>query len=885
MSDPKDAEVIPDDHPIEEARHVDHEPGKAEDQPAADNAKQAIARPEEHVPNVVIALPLNQRPVFPSMMLPLVIPAGRLSDAVRHAIGHMHGYVGFFLTHEALDNGATFKIEDLHRFGCVARVMKHQEVDSGSLQVFAQVVSRFRFTKIESLEPVVLVRGEAIRTPVDSSDPEVRACAMAIVTALKELVQHNPVFGDEIKLVLSNFNNIDGPGRLADIAASLTTAKREELQAILETVPILPRMEKVLVLLAKEAQLTQIKAKIQHQIEEKVSENQRKFFLNEQLKTIKEELGVETDEKALDLKRFKDVLETKGSHLTDECRQVIDTELRKLSLLDPQAAEYAVVRSRLEWLTEMPWGTFSEDNLDLASLRGGLDRDHFGLDDVKKRIVEFCAVRRLKADRGGGIIALVGPPGTGKTSVGQSIARNLGRKFFRFSLGGMRDEAEIKGHRRTYIGALPGKLVQALRRCGTMNPVIMLDEIDKLAVGMQGDPASALLEVLDPEQNKDFLDHYLDVRVDLSQVLFICTGNDLGSIPEPLRDRMEIIRLAGYVEAEKLVIARDYLVPKQKKAHGLSNADLALSKSALATLIRDYAREAGVRHLEQLIATVCRKVATAKAESLPDPVPSGTRNGSAKHADKDGAKDASNGHRKANDRPRSDAKAKLPTFVRRAIGPSDLTEFLGKPLMRDDELINAPVPGVVTGLAWTSMGGATLEIEAVCINGEKGGLTLTGQLGDVMKESASLARSYLMSHASEVGLPAGWFDKHHVHLHVPAGATPKDGPSAGITMACALLSLALGKATRRKLGMTGELTLTGRVYPIGGVREKLVAAKRSGLTRVLLPQANERDYDELPPLVKEGIAVTFVGHLDDVLEHSGLISSATARGRDARERR
>jgi ATP-dependent Lon protease len=823
VSDPKDVEILPDDHPMDGS-----EPSTRQGDGTA-----AIARPEEHLPSTVIALPLNQRPVFPTMMLPLVIPAGRLSDAVRHAIANRHGFVGFFLTKTALDNGSTYKVEDLQPFGCVARVMKHQEVDGGNIQVFAQVLSRFRFHRVEQTEPLVLVHGEAVRTQVDASDPQVRACAMAIVTALKDLVQHNPVFSDEIKLVLSNFNNIDGPGRLADVAASLTTAKREELQAVLETVPILPRMEKVLVLLAKEAQLTQIKAKIAHQIEEKVSENQRKFFLNEQLKAIKQELGVETDEKALDLKRFRDVLEKKGPVLTDEIKSVMEEELRKLSLLDPAGSEYGVVRARLEWLTELPWGTYSQDNLDLPELRKGLDRDHFGLDDVKTRIVEFCAVRRLKEDRGGGIIALVGPPGTGKTSIGQSIARNLGRKFYRFSLGGMRDEAEIRGHRRTYIGALPGKMVQALRRCGTMNPVIMLDEVDKLSHGIQGDPAAALLEVLDPEQNKDFLDHYLDVRVDLSQVLFVCTGNDLATIPEPLRDRMEIIRLAGYVEVEKQAIARDYLVPKQKHAHGLTSSDVFFTKGSLGTLIRDYAREAGVRHLEQLIATVCRKIATAKAGEI------------------------GNGHSKA--------------FARRSIAAPDLVGYLGKPLMRDDALITHPVPGVVTGLAWTALGGATLEVEAVATVQEKGGLTLSGQLGDVMKESAGLARSYLMSHARELGLASNWFDQHHVHLHVPAGATPKDGPSAGVTMATALLSLALDRPTKRRLGMTGELTLTGRVYPIGGVREKLVAAKRSGLTHVLLPKANERDYDELPELVKDGVDVTFVEHVDEVLRHSGLV--------------
>ena len=843
----------------------------------AKTGQAGLTRPEDLLPNVVVALPLNQRPVFPTMNLPLVIPAGRLADAVRQAISVHGGHLAFFLTRAVLEDGAAYTAADLYPMGSIAKVVKHHDTDGGGLQVFAQVIARFRADDVAEAAPVLLLRGAAVRPTIDAADPQVRAYAMAIVTALKDLVQHNPVFGDEIKVVLANFNHIDGPGRLADVAAALTTAKREELQTVLETVEILPRMEKVLQLLAKETELSQLKTRIAHQIEEKVTEGQRKFFLNEQLKTIKEELGLESDDKSLDLKRFRAVLEKKEKILTAEVKQVITEELKKLSLLEAASSEYGVVRARLEWLCELPWGVLSNDRLDLAVLRQGLDRDHFGLEEIKNRIVEFCAVRRLKSDRGGGIIALVGPPGTGKTSIGQSVARNLGRKFFRFSLGGMRDEAEIKGHRRTYVGALPGKLVQALRRCGTMNPVIMLDEIDKLAVGLQGDSAAALLEVLDPEQNRDFLDHYLDVRVDLSQVLFIATANDLSTIPEPLRDRMGIIRLAGYVEAEKQVIARDHLVPKQRKAHGLTARDVVFTRPALAAVIRDYAREAGVRHLEQLIAKVCRKVASAKAETLPATAAAGetiAETPATDHAPgdpppRDPPADAADD---ADSAP-GETPAAPAAFARRTITPTVLPDYLGKPLMRDDALLDAPVPGVVTGLAWTSMGGATLEIEAVVTvtrpNG--GGLTLSGQLGDVMKESANLARSYLMSHAVRLGLDAKWFSNHHVHLHVPAGATPKDGPSAGVTMASALCSLALGRAPVPRLGMTGELTLTGRVFPIGGVREKLVAAKRAGLTRVLLPAANDRDYDELPAMVKDGIDVSFVGHLDDVLRHAGLV--------------
>jgi ATP-dependent Lon protease len=815
----KDAEIVADDHP------------QSLERPAALNS-QPPSKPDETLPTTVIALPLNQRPVFPSMMLPLVIPAGRLTAAVKAAIDHHQGYVSFFMTREALEDAGTYSAEMLQPMGAIARVIKHQVVDSGALQVFAQVIARFHMSTVVTTTPHILVTGEALRPGVDAADPLVRSCAMAIVTALKDLVQHNPVFADEIRLVLANFNYLDGPSRLADMAASLTTAKREELQQILETVPVVPRMEKVLLLLAKESQLAQLKTKIQGQIEGKIGEHQRKFFLNEQLKAIKSELGLETDDKSLDVKRIRERAEAKKAGLSPESAQVIEEELRKMQMLEPNSAEYGVTRSRLEWLTDMPWGITSNDNLELSTLRADLDADHYGLEDVKDRITEFVAVRKLKADRGGGIIALVGPPGTGKTSIGASIARSLGRKFFRFSLGGMRDEAEIKGHRRTYVGALPGKPVQALKRCGTMNPVIMLDEIDKLAHGLQGDPSSALLEVLDPEQNKDFLDHYLDVRVDLSQVLFICTANDLGGIPEALRDRMEIIRLAGYVEAEKRVIAADHLIPKQRAAHGLKRRQVTFSKASLTPLVRDYAREAGVRQLEQVIAKICRKIAKACAEG---------------------------------------------DTGKRLITPETLKDYLGKPHMRDDALLAEPLPGVVTGLAWTNMGGATLEVEAVASVAEKGSLILTGQLGEVMKESASLARSFLMTHGQRLGIAPGWFDTHVVHVHVPAGATPKDGPSAGVTIATALLSLAIGKAVVPRLGMTGELTLTGRVYPIGGVREKLVAAKRSGLTRVLLPAANERDYDELPGLVKDGIEVHFVQRLDEVLIAAGLLGSTPAK--------
>lgn len=793
-----------------------------------EEATGALKRSDEQLPKVLVCLPMNQRPVFPTMMLPMLIPEGPLSEAMEYAVEHHDGYIGFFLTKEPIEEGQEFGLEQLYQVGCIGRIMKAHHERGHGVQVFAQVLSRFRIDEALNHDKHVLVKGQAINPTVDASNAGVRALAMAIVTALKDLIQHNPVFADEIKMVLANYNNIDGPGRLADLSASLTTAKREDIQDILETFNVVERMEKVLSLLAKESELTQLKSRIQNQIENKVSDQQRKFFLNEQLKAIKEELGVETDEKSMELQKFQLAYEEKKERMSKEVRETIEEELAKLRLLEPASSEYGVARNRLEWLTDMPWGDVTEDNLDLGLIRDGLNKDHYGMEDIKNRFIEFCGVRKLKEDRGGGIIALVGPPGTGKTSIGQSIARNLGRKFFRFSVGGMRDEAEIKGHRRTYVGALPGKIAQALRRCESMNPVILLDEIDKLSHGVQGDPASALLEVLDPEQNKDFLDHYLDVRIDLSQVLFVCTANDLSGIPEPLRDRMEIIRLPGYIEAEKVKIASSYLVPKQRKAHGLKTVDIQFQKNALSALVRGYAREAGVRQLEQLLSKICRKVATEKAEQ--------------------GRK-----------------------FKKHSISNKTLIDYLGKPYMSDEELIATATPGVVTGLAWTAMGGATLEIEAIAISDNKGGLTLTGQLGDVMKESAQLTRSYIQSRANDFGIEPAWFDQNRIHIHFPAGATPKDGPSAGISIASAMVSLALGRPLKRKLGMTGELTLTGRVYPIGGVREKIVAAKRAGLKTILLPKANERDWDELPDYLQKGYQVHFVESLDEVLQITGLI--------------
>ncbi|HAV46513.1 MAG TPA: endopeptidase La, partial [Halomonas sp.] len=565
----------------------------------------------------------------------------------------------------------------------------------------------------------------------------------------------------------------------------------------------------------KEIDVAQLQSEISEQVNAQMQERQREFFLREQLKVIQRELGISKDDRENDVDTFRNRLESLV--VPERVQARIDEELNKLSVLETGSPEYGTTRNYLDWLTSLPWGVTSQDKLDLAHAREVLDRDHDGLKDVKERIVEFLAEGTFKGDVGGSIVLLVGPPGVGKTSIGRSIAEALGRKFYRFSVGGMRDEAEIKGHRRTYVGAMPGKLVQAFKEVEVENPVIMLDEIDKLGQSFQGDPASALLEVLDPEQNVDFLDHYLDVRMDLSKVLFVCTANTLDSIPGPLLDRMEQIRLSGYIAEEKLQIAKHHLWPKLLKRDNLPKRRINLSDAALKQVIDGYAREAGVRQLEKQLHRIVRKAAVKLLEEDVETVKVSVKN---------------------------------------------LEEFLGAPLFRKEKVLKGE--GVVTGLAWTSMGGATLPIEAGKVHSLDRGFKLTGKLGDVMKESANIAYSYTLGHLAEYGADADFFDSAFVHLHVPEGATPKDGPSAGVTMTTALLSLAKHQAITRPLAMTGELTLTGQVLPVGGIREKVIAARRSDIFEVILPEANRRDYEELPDYLKEGMTVHFANRYRDV---------------------
>jgi len=692
----------------------------------------------------------------------------------------------------------------------------HPVLTSGKVQFIAEGIQRFRIKKWLSKEAPYIVEVEYPIEPEYKESDELKAYAMAIINTLKELVPLNPLYSEELKFFLNRFNPNE-PSQLTDFAASVTTATREDLQDVLETVHLKKRMEKVLVLIKKELEVAELQKGIQDQVEDTLSEHQRQFFLREQLKAIQKELGIAKDDKTADMERFHKNLKDKT--LPQKAYTKYTDEIDKLSVLESGSPEYAVTRNYLEAFSRLPWGTYTKDNMSLRSAKMALDKQHSALGDVKSRIIEFLALGALKGEISGSIILLVGPPGVGKTSIGKSIAAALKRKFYRFSLGGMRDEAEIKGHRKTYIGAMPGKIIQALTETGSSNPVIMLDEIDKIGSSYQGDPSSALLEVLDPEQNNQFLDHYLDVRFDLSKVLFICTANQLDTIPRPLLDRMETIRLSGYIAEEKLQIAKKHLWPKLIAGSGIAKSKLKMADSAIKAIIDGYAREAGVRHLNKLLAKIIRKSAVSLVNNKSKTI---------------------------------------------SVNKGNLSDYLGMPIFSKESHLAGV--GISKGLAWTSLGGVTLNIEAAKIHSSSRGFKLTGQLGNVMQESAQIAYSYIAANLEKYGAKINTFDKAYIHLHVPEGATPKDGPSAGITMASALLSLALNKRIKVRYAMTGEMTLTGSVLAVGGIREKVIAAKREGITNLILPEDVKSRYEKLPAYVTKGLSVNFVSHFDQVKE-------------------
>ncbi|SIN86609.1 ATP dependent PIM1 peptidase. Serine peptidase. MEROPS family S16 [Sulfurivirga caldicuralii] len=809
MKDTIRFELPPEEDNTQQQSGTVHEGELVRDENSEDTQHPAPAGAS--LPARIFLLPIKDRPFFPGQTLPVVLNKEAWFDTIKAMKVAGQDVLGVvFVTSE--DN-LKAKPEEFSKIGTLIRV--HElKVKEDYIQLIAEGLRRFKIEQLLTDKPpfeAVVSYPEDIH---DASETELKAYGLAIMNAFRELLPLNPLFSEELRYFLNRFSP-SNHAQLADFAATLTTAEGPVLQDVLETLNLSERMEKVLRLIKDEIEVTRIQSNIRERVEENLSQHQREFFLKQQLKEIQKELGIVKDDRSADVDLFRERLE--NLQLSEEARQKAEEELEKLAMLDPHSPEYAVSRNWLDWITQLPWGIHSKDNLDLGHARKVLDRHHDGLEDVKQRILEFIAVGKLKGEVSGSIILLVGPPGVGKTSIGKSIAEALGRKFYRFSVGGMRDEAEIKGHRRTYIGAMPGKFIQALKTVGTANPVIMLDEVDKIGASYQGDPASALLEVLDPEQNSDFLDHYLDVRFDLSNVLFVCTANQLDTIPGPLLDRMEVIRLSGYITEEKVAIAKHHLWPKLLKEAGLDRQSVQITEAAIRHVIEGYAREAGVRSLQKQLGRIIRKAALKLVEGAEPPI---------------------------------------------RIHVSDLPDYLGQPRFHADK--HPRLIGTVTGLAWTAMGGATLTIEATRVHTLNRGFKLSGQLGTVMQESANIAYSFISSHLQQYKADPEFFDKAFVHLHVPDGATPKDGPSAGITMATALLSLARGEPVQHELAMTGELSLTGQVLPVGGIREKVIAARRSGIKMLILPEDNRKDFEELPDYLKEGLDVHFARHYDDV---------------------
>lgn len=775
------------------------------------NTKQELMLPDKNLPAQLYLLPTNNRPFFPGQALPVITDQEPWASTIKSLAKTPHQTLG--LSYISADiNSKDVTPGDFAEIGCAVKI-HHIEKNDEHYQLIAHGIRRFKIVRWLKKDLPYLVEVEYIEADETKTD-EQKAYAIAIINIIKELLTLNPLYNEELKNYLRHFSPNE-PSLLTDFAATLTTASGDELQQVLETIPLLKRMEKVLPLLRNELEIARIQQTISAEVDKNIDQNQREFFLHEQLKVIQKELGISKDDRTTDVEEFTQQL--KGKQVPEHAQKKIDSELKKLEVLETGSPEYAVTRNYLDWITAMPWGVYSDDKLDLNKARKVLNSAHDGLDDVKERIIEFLAVGSYKGEISGSILLLVGPPGVGKTSIGHSVADALGRKFYRFSVGGMRDEAEIKGHRRTYIGSMPGKFVQALREVDVSNPVIMLDEIDKIGNSYQGDPASALLEALDPEQNNQFLDHYLDLRVDLSKVLFICTANMLTNIPAPLRDRMDSIHLSGYITEEKLAIAKHHLWPKQRKKAGLTYQKIQISDAALKQIIEGYAREAGVRNLEKQLSKIIRKSVVKLIEQ-----------------------------------PGSKIR----------VGVKNLHDFLGQPLFQNKQTLQGV--GIVTGLAWTSVGGTTLPIEANAIHRSQRGFKLTGKLGKVMSESAEIALSYVNANIAHFGGDTEFFEKTFIHLHVPEGATPKDGPSAGITMATALISLALNKPIKKKVSMTGEITLTGKVLAVGGIREKIIAAKRVKLNEIILPEDCRRDYDELPEFIKADLNIHFVETYSDV---------------------
>jgi len=776
--------------------------------------------PEQQPPAETIAdkklellpiLPLFDAALFPKMVLPLVVMQGESVKLVDEAMASDR-LIGLVVSKKIAKESASPE-EDLYTIGTSALILKMAKTQDNRAQLLVQGLSRFKILEFMDSKPYLQAKVEMI-PETEIKDTETEALMANIVNLFARIAELSPGLPPEIGAMAKS---IQDPGTLADMIASTINSTPEEKQKILELIDINERLKEVTRMANHQLEILELGNKIQTQVKGDIDKSQREYYLRQQLKAIREELG-EKDDSSVELDDYRKKIAEKN--LPEDAAKEAERELNRLSRMHPSSAEYTVASTYLDWLTALPWHDSTEDNLDIKKARKVLDEDHFGLDKAKTRIIEYLAVRKLKPDSKGPILCFAGPPGTGKTSLGYSIARALGRKFHRISLGGVRDEAEIRGHRRTYVGALPGRIIQGIRRAGSNNPVFMLDEIDKVGSDFRGDPSSALLEVLDPEQNFSFSDHYLDVPFDLSKVMFITTANVLDTIPPALRDRMEVINLLGYTEDDKIKIANRYLIPRQRKAHGLKVDQVIFSRGAIRHIISGYTREAGLRNLEREIASICRGVASKVAE------------GEATAA---------------------------------TINLNNISKYLGPIKMQTETRTRVSTPGVAIGLAWTPNGGDILFIEATAMKGGKN-LTLTGQLGDVMKESATAALSFIRSNAVSMGIADDYFANHDLHIHVPAGAIPKDGPSAGVTMLTALTSLLTNKPIRKDLAMTGEITLRGQVLPVGGIKEKVLAAHRAGIKTIIMPKWNEKDLEEIPKKIQKDIQFHFVEKMMDVIK-------------------
>ena len=784
--------------------------------------EQEASADEIEVPEALPVLPLKETVVFPGALTPLAVGQERSVKLIDDVVSGDEAIVALVtVKNEEAEEPAW---SDLYEVGTAAIVDKMIKVPDGTLRVLVRGIERIKLEREVEGQPYLVAEVSELPDLLVESK-EVEALTRNVQTLFQQIIALVPYLPEELQLAAAN---IEDPGALSNLVASLLRIKTEEKQHLLELADVEARLKELLRFLNRELEVLELGNKIQSQMQSEMEKGQREFFLRQQLKAIQDELG-EGDAEQAELAELRARIEE--ADLPEEVHKAATRELSRLEKLPSAAAEYGVIRTYLDWILTLPWSQTTEDNLDLEHARKILDEDHYDLEKVKERILEHLAVSKLKNDVSGSILCFVGPPGVGKTSLGQSIARTLGRKFTRISVGGVRDEAEIRGHRRTYVGALPGTIIRALRDAESKNPVFLIDEIDKMGSDFRGDPSSAMLEVLDPEQNSSFRDHYLDLPFDLSRVLFICTANQVETIPSPLLDRMDVLQLSGYTEEEKLEIARKYLVPKQLEAHGLDPQAVSFPDETLRLVIREYTREAGLRNLERRIAALCRKAARAIAE------------GTTEHIEVDEQK------------------------ARSWLGPR---RFPGEVRKRTSD------PGVATGLAVTAVGGDVLFIEATAYTGQ-GKLKVTGQLGEVMQESAQAAYSWVRAHAEQLGLDQDWFGENDIHIHVPAGAIPKDGPSAGITMVTAIVSLVRGEPVSENVGMTGEVTLTGQVLPIGGVRDKVLAAQRAGLKTVVLPRENEPDLEELPDETKEQVRFVLADTLDDVLEAAFDGAGAEAR--------